>query len=105
MRDYYAKIFTGEPLDIILSTYFLEIDGKVYALYLDGVSGAIITNIEIKLIAENGGKYIYETAYQYVWWDDEGELIYDGDLARFAIEKVENEYRISNMDFISFHGR
>ena len=97
LRDYYAKTYTGEALDLILSTRWTEVDGKIYANPQGGASGWGLENIEVKLVAQNGNEYTYEGRFDIsIGFVEEYSEIFN-ETMQFSIKKVEDGYRISSL--------
>ena len=91
LQDFYSNLFTGDALNWILSTKFADVDGVLYVSPAGGASGWGISNVEVTLISQNGGTYTYEAAF------DAFDVT---TTSQFAIEKTENGYRISSIDYI-----
>lgn len=91
VRSYYANIFTGDALEWILSTKFIDVEGTLYCSPTGGATGWVISEIEVEVLEQNDNTYLCEATF----------YVQDiKDTSRFIIEKNENTYRISDIDYV-----
>jgi len=93
LQDFYSNLFTGDALNWILSTKFADVDGVLYVSPAGGATGWRISNLEITLISQNGDTYTYEAVF------NEFDIT---TTSQFAIERTENGYRISSIDYVPY---
>ncbi len=96
LQDYYSEIFSGDALSWILSTKFTDVDGTLYCSPAGGATGWSIENTEVSNIGQSNGSYAYEAAFNKVEPMKEPE---ETTTSRFTVEKTENGYRISSIDY------
>ncbi len=89
--DYYAITFTDKALEWILSTKFLNVDGKLYCSAVGGASGIHIENISIEKIQDNKYKATFSC---YHFSEEECKT-----QSNFEIKKTNDGYRISSIDY------
>ena len=85
--DYYSQIFTGEPLDWLLSSRFTDVDGVLYSFVGGGATKPFSTIVSIEKV--EGDTY---RAYCQNSYGSEFDII-------FSIEKIDAGYRISGIDY------
>ncbi len=91
LKDYYAKLFTGEALTWILSTKFADVDGTLYCSPTGGATGWSIADLEVARTGQSSGSYLYEATFNEF---DEPTT------SQFTIENTDDGYRISSIDYI-----
>ena len=90
--EYYENYFTGEALEWILSTKFMNVAGKVYCCVLGGMTGRTVEILSIS--------HQQEHTYQAVFLHYYGEFEVAEENTIFEITKTDAGYRISD---ISYH--
>ena len=85
--DYYSQIFTGEPLDWLLSSRFTDVDGVLYSFVGGGATRPFSTIVSVEKV--EGDTY---RAYCQNSYGSEFDII-------FSIEKTDAGYRISGIDY------
>ena len=98
LQDYYSGIFTGDALKWVLSTKFAENDKVLYCSPIGGASGWSIENTEVTIMGQIGGRYSYKAAFNRI--DNTGS--YETTTCQFTIEKTDNQYRISSIEYLAF---
>ena len=91
----YAKIFTGEALNKVLSKRFIEIDGYLYVSY-GGATGWSISNIKLSKISEGNNEIKYNVKYNDV---DIADNVSEEHSCTMTIKLVNGDYRISSTDY------
>jgi len=97
--DHYSEIFTGEALNSFMPRYFYDDGGALYVNGVGGMSGFGIDHIEITYMSQSDGEYFYQAAYNHVMGFEETEL--SPSECNFSVKKVDGEYRISTIDYLS----
>ena len=91
LEDHYAQFFTGETLDWIMSTKFVDIDGALYCCLSGGASSRGFKFLSLEKLQGNTYKGTY-LAYHTVKEGEEESTV-------FEVKKTDAGYRISNIDY------
>ncbi len=86
LENYYGHFFTGEALDWIMSTKFLDVDGVLYLWPGGGATGIGYWSISIENLQGD--------TYQAAWESSIGEHN-----TVFTVEKTDAGYRVSSIDY------
>jgi hypothetical protein len=86
MENYYGHFFTGEALDWIMSTKFLDVDGVLYLWKTGGATLNGCGSISIENLQGN--------TYQATWESSIGEHN-----TVFTVQKTDAGYRVSSIDY------
>ena len=84
--DYYSQTFTGEPLDWILASRYMDVDGSLYAFAGGGATAVFCTVKSIEKLEDNS----YCATCQWPSGDSE---------TYFSIQKTDAGYRISSISY------
>ena len=85
--DYYSQIFTGEPLDWLLSSRFTDVDGVLYSFVGGGATRPFSTIVSVEKVEGDAYRAYCQNSY-----GSEFDII-------FSIEKTDAGYRISGIDY------
>lgn len=90
--EYYENYFTGEALEWILSTKFMNVAGKVYCCAVGGRTGGWMEILSISNLQDN----VYRGVFlHYYGVSDVAE-----ENSTFEIKKTDAGYKISDIDYL-----
>ncbi len=89
--EYYSTVFTGEALEWVPATKFLNVDGKLYCCVVGGTSGWSVRDVSVEKIGPN--------TYQATFFTACGPEEAAKRQSNFEIKKTDAGYRISSIDY------
>ena len=91
--DFYGQVFSGDALEWILSTQFINVEGKLYCGMAGGATGVNICDVSI----EKNGENSYRGTFYEVSFDRNTESS-----CNFTVEETEAGYKISDIDYFPY---
>ena len=91
LEDYYAKTFSGEALDWVMSTKFIDTNGVLYCSAVGGATGWEIENLKVTQLEKNENSYTYKA--EFVEFEEPAT-------SEFVVEKSDAGYRIAKIDYV-----
>jgi len=96
--DKYSELFTEDALKKFLSKYFYDVDGVLYINSAGGMSGFGIDNVKVTYAGNSNGGYLYNVTFDMIYGFEEPQ--HEPMESKFSVKKVENDYRISDIDYL-----